>query len=167
MVPLLALGPLGSQYFEININFEMSTSLETTAEIEQFLADHDHFIIDCDGVLWKAGQVLPHVIETIRLLQERGKQVIYVTNNSTKSRQEILPKFEQFGFPSHISTQDLIPSSFAAAKYIEQEHRTSTCLLICLLGLGSYHPNTRTPRNPKSPRDWSSRSSERTRTGGH
>lgn len=33
-----------------------------------------------------------------RAFREMGKKVIYVTNNSTKSRQEYVQKFEELGF---------------------------------------------------------------------
>lgn len=42
--------------------------------------------------------VLYSANETLNKLQEQGKKVFYVTNNSTKTREEFLKKCDKLGF---------------------------------------------------------------------
>ena len=70
------------------------------------------FIFDCDGVIWK-GDFIEGVPETIAMLREMGKRLIFVTNNSTKSRAGYLKKF--LGLGLEITAEEVFSSSFAAA----------------------------------------------------
>ena len=55
------------------------------------------FIFDCDGVIWKGDSLIEGVPETIAMLRAMGKRLIFVTNNSTKSRAGYLKKFLSLG----------------------------------------------------------------------
>lgn len=76
------------------------------------VASFDNFLLDCDGVLWMAGETLAAVRETITMLQGLGKKVLFVTNNSCKSRAMYAKKMAGLGF--NVSEADLIPSVSAA-----------------------------------------------------
>jgi ribonucleotide monophosphatase NagD (HAD superfamily) len=43
-------------------------------------------------------KVLYSANDTLNKLQDQGKKVFYVTNNSTKSREEFLTKCDRLGF---------------------------------------------------------------------
>ena len=75
------------------------------------------FIFDCDGVIWKGDSLIEGVPETLDLLRSMGKRLIFVTNNSTKSRQGYTKKFESLGLK--VSAEEIFSSSFAAAAYLE------------------------------------------------
>ena len=49
------------------------------------------------GTIWKGNQLIPGAAEVLELLRSLGKTVLYVTNNSMKSRAEYLKKFQQLG----------------------------------------------------------------------
>ena len=55
------------------------------------------------------------------MLRARGKRLIFLTNNSTKSRAGYLAKFESLGI--HVSAEEIFASSFAAAAYISSPAR--------------------------------------------
>ncbi|CAN0899600.1 Phosphoglycolate phosphatase 1B, chloroplastic [Linum grandiflorum] len=55
------------------------------------------FIFDCDGVIWKGDKLIEGVPETLDMLRSRGKRLVFVTNNSTKSRKQYGKKFETLG----------------------------------------------------------------------
>uniref|UniRef100_A0A0D9W6K5 phosphoglycolate phosphatase n=1 Tax=Leersia perrieri TaxID=77586 RepID=A0A0D9W6K5_9ORYZ len=55
------------------------------------------FIFDCDGVIWKGDKLIDGVPETLDLLRSKGKRLVFVTNNSTKSRKQYGKKFETLG----------------------------------------------------------------------
>ena len=71
------------------------------------------FIFDCDGVIWKGDSLIEGVPETLDLLRSMGKRLIFVTNNSTKSRAGYTKKFESLGLK--VNAEEIFSSSFAAA----------------------------------------------------
>ena len=75
------------------------------------------FIFDCDGVIWKGDSLIEGVPETLELLRSMGKRLIFVTNNSTKSRAGYTKKFESLGLK--VNAEEIFSSSFAAAAYLE------------------------------------------------
>lgn len=75
------------------------------------------FIFDCDGVIWKGDSLIEGVPETLDLLRSMGKRLIFVTNNSTKSRAGYTKKFESLGL--NVNAEEIFSSSFAAAAYLE------------------------------------------------
>ncbi|KAL2263216.1 hypothetical protein VTK26DRAFT_7710 [Humicola hyalothermophila] len=88
------------------------------AAINEFIDRFDVFLLDCDGVIWSGDHVFEGVVETLELLRSRGKKTIFVTNNSTKSRQEYLKKFTGLGIPS--GTEEIFGSAYSAAIYISR-----------------------------------------------
>lgn len=77
----------------------------------------DCFIFDCDGVIWRGDSVIEGVPETLDYLRSLGKQLVFVTNNSTKSRAGYLKKFSSLGL--NVSAEEIYSSSYAAAAYLE------------------------------------------------
>lgn len=75
------------------------------------------FIFDCDGVIWRGDTLIPDVPETLDMLRQAGKRLIFVTNNSTKSRKGYQGKFTSLGL--NIAPEEIYSSSFAAAAYLE------------------------------------------------
>lgn len=77
----------------------------------------DCFIFDCDGVIWRGDSVIDGVPETLDMLRALGKKLIFVTNNSTKSRAGYLGKFTSLGL--NVGAEEIYSSSYAAAAYLE------------------------------------------------
>ena len=50
------------------------------------------------GVLWAGSKLISNSVETINFLKENGKQVFYVTNNSTKTRSQYLVRLLEIGY---------------------------------------------------------------------
>ncbi|KAL4996421.1 HAD-like domain-containing protein [Aspergillus recurvatus] len=88
------------------------------AGIKEFFDKFDVFLFDCDGVLWSGDHLFPGTVETLELLRSRGKQVVFVTNNSTKSRADYKKKLEALGIPA--TTEEIFSSSYSASIYISR-----------------------------------------------
>ncbi|KAJ3565986.1 hypothetical protein NP233_g7285 [Leucocoprinus birnbaumii] len=71
---------------------------------------------DCDGVLWRGDHVIDGVVEVLNILRNRGKKLVFVTNNATKSRKSYKKKFDQVGLDVHVD--EIYGSAYAAAVYI-------------------------------------------------
>ncbi|OJJ48575.1 hypothetical protein ASPZODRAFT_130646 [Penicilliopsis zonata CBS 506.65] len=89
------------------------------AGLKSFLDKFDVvFLFDCDGVLWSGDYLFPGTVETLELLRGRGKQVVFVTNNSTKSRVDYQKKLTGLGIPSN--PEEIFCSSYSASIYISR-----------------------------------------------
>ncbi|KAI1078442.1 4-nitrophenylphosphatase [Whalleya microplaca] len=88
------------------------------AAINEFIDKFDVFLLDCDGVLWSGDHLFEGIVETLEMLRSRGKRVVFVTNNSTKSRPDYLKKLEGLGIPSNV--EEIFGSAYSAAIYISR-----------------------------------------------
>ncbi|KAF2399534.1 4-nitrophenylphosphatase [Trichodelitschia bisporula] len=88
------------------------------AGIEEFLDKFDVFLFDCDGVLWSGDAIFPGTVETLEMLRSKGKRLVFVTNNSTKSRADYRKKFLGYGIPCE--TEEVFCSSYSAAVYLSR-----------------------------------------------
>ncbi|KAM7271387.1 hypothetical protein ACFE04_030601 [Oxalis oulophora] len=75
------------------------------------------FLFDCDGVIWKGDKLIPGVAQTLDFLRSKGKKLVFVTNNSSKSRKQYAHKFETLGIS--VSQDEIFSSSYAAAMYLK------------------------------------------------
>ncbi|CZT08381.1 probable 4-nitrophenylphosphatase [Rhynchosporium agropyri] len=89
-----------------------------TAAINEFIDQFDIFLLDCDGVLWSGEHLFPGTVETLEMLRSRGKKVVFVTNNSTKSRAEYQEKLTSMGIPSNV--EEIFGSAYSSAIYISR-----------------------------------------------
>lgn len=97
----------------------MSKKITTKEQAKAIIDNYDYFIFDCDGVLWLGDHLLPHICETLDLLKKANKTVLFVTNNSTKSRDAYLSKFDKLGVLG-ITKSEVFGSSYASAVYIDK-----------------------------------------------
>jgi 4-nitrophenyl phosphatase len=95
----------------------MPSKVNTKEQIKHILDTHDTFIFDCDGVIWLGDHAIPGAIQSLKLLKSLGKKVIFVTNNSTKSRENYTQKFSKFGFDA--TKDEVFGSAYAAATYLQ------------------------------------------------
>ncbi|KXN83812.1 4-nitrophenylphosphatase [Leucoagaricus sp. SymC.cos] len=94
----------------------MSGRLSSSVDYEALLNDYDTWLFDCDGVLWRGDQVIDGAVEVLNILRKRGKKLVFVTNNATKSRRSYKKKFDQVGLDVHVD--EIYGSAYAAAVYI-------------------------------------------------
>eukprot|EP00128_Syssomonas_multiformis_P009961 Colp12_sorted_trinity150504_noHs@11160 len=129
-------------------------------DIDEFLDSVDTFIFDCDGVLWTGNIQLPHAEETLQFLRSKGKRILFVTNNSTKSRAQYHKKFEQVGITA--SLDEIFSSSYCAAYFLR--HTLNFEKKVYLIGMngieveldmvGVKHTSTEEDRVPIGPDDF-------------
>ncbi|KAF5191595.1 Phosphoglycolate phosphatase [Thalictrum thalictroides] len=107
--------------FSNNNEEEQRVSTTTTAlspqNVKPLLESIEAFLFDCDGVIWKGDKLIEGVPQTLELLRSQGKKLIFVTNNSTKSRKQYANKFLKLGLT--VTEDEIFSSSFAAAMYLK------------------------------------------------
>ncbi|XP_015124687.1 glycerol-3-phosphate phosphatase [Diachasma alloeum] len=86
-------------------------------KIEEIVNSFDTILADCDGVLWLQNNPIANAANVMNAFHNTGKRIFYVTNNSTKSREEFVAKAKNLGFIA--STDSVLCTSYLAAKYLQ------------------------------------------------
>ena len=100
---------------------------------EYFVDKYDTFLFDCDGVIWQGNQLIPGVKRVLDILQSKGKRILFVTNNSTKSRASYLQKFQLLGIDT--SLDNIFGSSYCAAYYMANTLKFSRTEKVYVFGM--------------------------------
>ncbi|XP_077976676.1 glycerol-3-phosphate phosphatase-like [Styela clava] len=97
----------------------MSTIINADSQeiASKIIKENDFFLFDCDGVLWTTGHIYPGAAEVIHKLHALGKRVLFVTNNSTKTRQQYYEKIIQYQIEA--SLEDIFCTSYTTALYLK------------------------------------------------
>ena len=82
------------------------------------LSGIDCFLFDMDGTLYLGNDVLPGATELIDLLHARGKKVVYITNNSSRSDADYVKKLNNMGIRS--ATDEFFSSADAIAHWLSE-----------------------------------------------
>lgn len=90
----------------------------TKDEIKKLLDSFDTVLTDCDGVLWNDSGVIGDAPRVFNDFVSQGKRVFYVTNNSSKTKKQILAKFHKFGFPA--SEEYVCNTASLVATYLKE-----------------------------------------------
>lgn len=94
------------------------SSTDPRAELQRLLDKIDVFIFDCDGVIWKGDSLIEGAADALDYLRSLGKKVLFMTNNSSKSRFGFLKKFTSLGVTA--SEEEVFSSSFAVVAYLQK-----------------------------------------------
>eukprot|EP00743_Colponemidia_sp_Colp-15_P004852 GILK01005228.1.p1 GENE.GILK01005228.1~~GILK01005228.1.p1 ORF type:complete len:298 (-),score=35.51 GILK01005228.1:246-1139(-) len=94
--------------------------IESIEQSNEILDRYDNFLFDCDGVIWEGNMVLPGAKEALDLIRNRGKRIFFVTNNSTKTRDDYVKKFAKLGLVAH--KEEIYGSADFTASYLRHHH---------------------------------------------
>jgi len=83
------------------------------------MVKYKYMIIDLDGVVWRGSQPINSNIATINKWIKRGINIVFLTNNSTRSRIEYLYKLREYGIEA--SLDNIVTSGYIAANYIREK----------------------------------------------
>ncbi|XP_065186002.1 glycerol-3-phosphate phosphatase-like [Sycon ciliatum] len=99
----------------------MSSVHLTTENVSEIIEDIDTFLFDCDGVIWKDTEVIPGVPEALDSLRKRGKRVLFVSNNSTRTRPEYTAKMAKMGISA--KPEEVFGTAYATAHYLQKHSK--------------------------------------------
>lgn len=97
------------------------------------MKDYKGYLIDLDGTMYKGSQVIEGAIEFIDYLNKEDKDYLFVTNNSSKTPEEVAKKLNEIGF--HTSSEHVITTAMATAGYISEESPGATVYMVGGTGL--------------------------------
>ncbi len=81
------------------------------------ISDYDCYLLDMDGVIWINGKEIPGSIEIVNHLHDMGKVIVFLTNNSTKSRDKYVEALREIGV-SWVKRKNIVSSAYVAARYL-------------------------------------------------
>ena len=92
-----------------------------------------YFLLDLDGTLYLENKPIGDMKNTLKFLRDKGKKLIYLTNNSSKGAHTYVEKLKNIGF---YEEGDLVYSSgVATIEYLNRYYKGKS---VCLLGTESY-----------------------------
>lgn len=92
-----------------------------------------YFLLDLDGTLYLENKPIGDMKNTLKYLREKGKKLIYLTNNSSRGAHTYVEKLKKIGF---YEDGDLVYSSgVAAIEYLNRFYKGAS---VCFLGTESY-----------------------------
>lgn len=81
---------------------------------------YDTALLDLDGVVYVAGDAVPHAVASLEAAREAGMRLAYVTNNAARTPVSVAEHLERLGVPAEAS--DVITSAQAVARLIAEQH---------------------------------------------
>ncbi len=80
---------------------------------------YDGYLIDLDGVLWAGSKTFPEAVRTVNRLRSMGKAVVFLTNNSTRSRSQYVERLRSIGV-DWVEEGHVVNSGYATSKYLAE-----------------------------------------------
>lgn len=108
-------------------------TLVTRENCSSFIDAYDTFMFDCDGVVWAGNNVIDRANLVINHLQKLGKQVFFITNNSTKSLTTYETKCADLGF--NMKKENILGASSILAGYLKGRGFTKRVYVIGSAGV--------------------------------
>ncbi|XP_063686929.1 uncharacterized protein LOC134820473 [Bolinopsis microptera] len=84
------------------------------------------FLIDCDGVLWRGDKAIEGASRAVQVLQAHNKQVIFVSNNCTKTVDMFQHKFKTILNIDNIPSENIFMPAVSTAIYLKNKMNINT-----------------------------------------
>ena len=97
------------------------------------MREYRGYIFDMDGVLYRGDTPIPGAVETLSRLRRHGKRLVFVSNNSTRAREDYAERIRELGLP--IAEEEVIPATYATARYLAERHPGKRVFAVGALGL--------------------------------
>lgn len=88
------------------------------------LKQYKGYLIDLDGTMYKGKEKIPTAVHFVTRLKEKGIPYLFVTNNSTTTKEAVAERLKQFGVPAE--PEDVLTTSMATAQYIKSRKPDAT-----------------------------------------
>ena len=92
------------------------------------------FIFDLDGVIYRGNQPIPSAIKTLKRLYEQKKEIVFLTNNSSKSGEMVASKLHRMEI--QVSSSQIFTSGLITAINLSQQYPRAK--VYCVGGEGLY-----------------------------
>lgn len=101
---------------------------------------HRGFLIDMDGVIYRGSQLIPGADEFIRRLRRHDIPFLFLTNNSQRTRRDVVTKLLRMGID--VEEKHIFTCAMATARFLAQQKPNGTAYVIGEGGLlNALHQN--------------------------
>jgi NagD protein len=76
------------------------------------------FIFDLDGTVYLSDHLIPDADRVIRLIRERGRKVVFLSNKPIQTREDYASKLTRLGIPTQ--PDEVINSTFVMTNYLKK-----------------------------------------------
>jgi glycerol 3-phosphatase-2 len=80
---------------------------------DRLVDGHDVLLLDLDGTVWLGGELIPHALSVLTDLGNGGVQLLYVTNNASRSPADVADQLARGGL--HAEADQVVTSAQAGA----------------------------------------------------
>src|SRR5512136_1109143 len=86
------------------------------------------FIFDLDGTVYLSERLIPGADKVIRLIREKGRKVVFLSNKPIQTREDYAAKLTRLGIPTQ--PEEVINSTLVMARWLSREAPGSTIYVI-------------------------------------
>lgn len=94
---------------------------------------YEAYLIDLDGTMYRGSEKIEEAVTFVKRLKEQQLQYLFVTNNSTATREQVAKKLNDFDVPCE--PDDVITTSTAAASFLASRYEGKRLYVIGEEGL--------------------------------
>lgn len=76
------------------------------------------FVLDMDGTIYLGEKVLPGAIEFVKTARERGKKVVFFTNNASRNPNDYVEKLSRLGFGA--AREDIVTAGDVTIDFLKR-----------------------------------------------
>ncbi len=96
--------------------------------LKDALKEIEYFLLDMDGTIYLDSTPIGDMANTLNFLREKGKKVIYLTNNSSKNTIKYVEKLKKLNF--YDETDEVYSSSLGAVEYISEHYKNASVFVL-------------------------------------
>lgn len=97
------------------------------------MKNYHTFLLDLDGTVYKGKEPIPEAVEFVKTLNKMGFSYLFITNNSTRTKEAVAEQLTGFGIPC--TQANVLTTSIATAQFIKSEKADATVYSIGEEGL--------------------------------
>lgn len=97
-------------------------------DLKTELKEKEAFLLDMDGVIYIEDDPIEGSLEAVRNLRQNGRKLAFLTNNSTKTREEYKEKLSDLGLETDKSK--IMTSACATALRLSELEENKTCFVL-------------------------------------
>jgi len=90
--------------------------------------EYKGYLIDLDGTMYRGTERIEEAVTFVKQLNDRGIPYLFVTNNSSKTPDQVAAHLSAFDVP--VSTNQVFTTSMATAAFISQEKKDASVYVI-------------------------------------
>lgn len=106
-------------YSRVDRGFFVLSSGEGSCRNLPDVNDFDGYFFDLDGTILLGEQLLPGVPETLEALRAAGKQILFLTNTTTRTRTECSVRLQKLGLDAQVN--EIMTAAYASALYMREQ----------------------------------------------